>query len=232
MMKILSRTTLSTRSVKAVVRTLRTAGLAAVFVFAPVLAGQPYHLTLEANPAAAFPFLGKFGSVDLHVYQGGVRADGMLANAFSKNGQNTVTVENSISRTHSTLPLAEIASTIRGLSGDSGMKDTPVRGPTLAGRVGPLKATRHRLIYGPTAYIDVWTSTEIPYNGQLARIVEQLLQALAPGTAPIAKTLPGTPLYVELNFRRFPKTALLKLKAFAWGADDEEDALELGALYF
>jgi hypothetical protein len=225
--------TLSTSRLDVLLQTLRAASLVALFVSAASLhAAQPYHLTLEANPASAFPFLGKFGSVDLHVYQGGVRADGVLMNAFSKNGQNTVTVENSVSRTHSSVPLGEIGSTIRGLSGDSGMKDTPVLGATLAGRVGTMKATRHRLIYGPTAYIDVWTSTEIPYNAQLSRIVEQLLQALAPGTAPIAKTLPGTPLYVELNFRRFPKTTLLKLKSFTWGADDEADALKVGGLYF
>jgi hypothetical protein len=210
----------------------RAALTAALLVSTSPHAAQPYHLTLEANPASAFPFLGKFGSVDLHVYQGGVRADGALMNAFSKNGQNTVTVENSVTRTHSSVPLGEIASTIRSLGGDSGMKDTPILGATLAGRVGTLKATRHRLIYGPAAYIDIWTSTEIPYNAQLSRIVDQLLQALAPGTSPIAKTLPGTPLYVELNFRRFPKTTLLKLKAFSWGADDEADALAVGALYF
>ena len=34
-----------------------------------------YHLELEANPAAPFPFLGKFGTITLHVFPSGVRAE-------------------------------------------------------------------------------------------------------------------------------------------------------------
>ena len=41
---------------------------------------------LEATPAAAFPYLGRFGAVDLHVYATGVRADLLWLKGLSTNG--------------------------------------------------------------------------------------------------------------------------------------------------
>src|SRR5207244_9612203 len=43
-----------------------------------------YHLTLEAHPAAPFPFLSRFGTVTLDVYPAGVRADSFWLNGFSR----------------------------------------------------------------------------------------------------------------------------------------------------
>ena len=43
---------------------------------------------LEASPAAAFPYLGKFGNVELHVYAGGVRAEALWLNSFSRNDKH------------------------------------------------------------------------------------------------------------------------------------------------
>jgi len=57
-------------------------------------APRPYHLTLEATPAAAFPFLSKFGTVTLHLYSGGVRAETFWLNGFSRNESPNITVEN------------------------------------------------------------------------------------------------------------------------------------------
>src|ERR1043166_2229707 len=49
--------------------------LLAILLFAlPSFAAQPYHLQLEASPAAVFPYLGKFGTVDLPVSAPGVPA--------------------------------------------------------------------------------------------------------------------------------------------------------------
>ena len=45
---------------------LRAAFTAALIVSTfPLFAAQPYHLELEAAPAAVFPYLGKFGTVEL-----------------------------------------------------------------------------------------------------------------------------------------------------------------------
>ncbi|HYR27390.1 MAG TPA: hypothetical protein VEU30_02935, partial [Thermoanaerobaculia bacterium] len=62
-------------------------------------------------------------------------------------------------------------------------------------------------------------------------IVNQLLEGISPGTASVASKLSGTPVYVELNFRRFKKVPLVKLKKVTMSADDEKDALTLGSLY-
>jgi hypothetical protein len=46
------------------------------------------------------------------------------------------------------------------------------------------------------------------------------------------RAIPGTPLYVELNFRRYHKLPLLRLKSFVPNADGEAEALRVGKLYF
>ncbi|HEX6096796.1 MAG TPA: hypothetical protein VF432_10775 [Thermoanaerobaculia bacterium] len=196
-----------------------------------------YHLELEANPAAAFPYLSKFGtSIEVHVYPSGVRAEALWLNSFSKNGASAVTVANPLGRMYVDVPVAEIAPTLRKLAGDAaGVEKSavPARGPVLRGKVAGIDATRHRLMYGPTAWIDIWTTSAIPENPQLRRISNQLVAGISPGAVELARAIPGTPLYVELNFRRFKKVPLLKVKqlSFNVSAKDEQDALELGPIY-
>jgi hypothetical protein len=216
---------------------------AVVFVLSAVLSlaayGAPrrYHLELEANPAAAFPWLSKFGtSIEIHVYPSGVRAEALWLNSFSKNGAPSVTVANPLGRMYVDVPVAEIASVLRKLAGDdAGVERRAVaqRGPVTKGRVAGIEARRHRLMFGPQAWIDVWTTTAIPENAQLRRIADQLVTGVAPGTAPLMRTIAGTPVYVELNFRRFRKVPILKVKqlTFDVDAEEEQDALELGPVY-
>jgi len=212
----------------------RAALAAALFVSASVFAAQPYHLELEASPAAVFPYLGKFGDVELHVYAGGVRAEALWLNSFSKNGAADVTVVNPLGRMYVDVPVKEIAPILSRLAGNDAKVEraaAPTLGPAMQGKVGALTATRHRLMYGPAAYIDVWMTSAVPENPQLRRIVNGLLEGISPGTAKVASKLSGTPVYVELNFRRFKKVPLVKLKKLTMSADDEADALTLGSLY-
>lgn len=205
---------------------------AAVFAAPPV---KPYHLELEATPEAAFPYLGKFGKVDLHVYAGGVRGEALWLHGFSRNSAPTVTVANPLGRMFVDVKIAEITAILTKLAADdSGVerKASPPRlGPKLKGAVKGLAATRHRLVYGPNAWIDVWTTDAIPQNQQLRLIVNRIVGGISPGTAQVASKLPGTPIYVELNFRRFQKVPIIRFKSLKFGPTDEEDALTLGSLY-
>lgn len=197
-------------------------------------AARPYHLELEANPAAAFPYLGKFGAVELHVYENGVRAEALWLNSFSRNGTSAVTVMNPLARMYVDVPIRDIAPTLTKLAGAAGALEhslAPVMGPRVQGKVGGIAATRHRLIYGPSGWIDVWTTGVIPPNEQLRRIVDELVRGISPGTASVSRAISGTPVYVELNFRRFRQVPLLKMTKLTFAAEDEEDALELGPFY-
>ena len=98
-----------------------------------------------------------------------------------------------------------------------------------AGRVGELQATRYRLVYGPAAYIDIWSTHAFPENTQLRTIVQQFVGGISPGTATLAKTIPGTPIYVEMNFRRFQKLPLLRVKSIAYNNEGEADALKVSS---
>jgi hypothetical protein len=220
-------------------RTLAVLFLSIAFSTATTSAAPPprYHLELEANPAAAFPYLSKFGtSVEVHVYPSGVRVEALWLNSFSKNGAAAVTVANPLGRMYVDVPVAEIAPVLRKLAGsDAGVEKgaVPARGPVSKGKVSGIAAMRHRLVYGPQAWIDIWTTNAIPESPQLRRISEQLVAGISPGTAKLARTIPGTPLYIELNFRRFRKVTLLKVKqlTFDVSAEDEKDQLELGPVY-
>jgi len=211
----------------------RKGGLAAALLLFALPATAAYHLELEANPAAPFPFLGKFGTVTLHVYPGGVRAETLVLNGFSRNGTKTITVENPITRIATNEPIAGIAPTLQTLGSiDAAASAVPARGPEMAGKVGPIDARRYRLVYGANAWIDVWTTTAIAPSPQFRTIVEELVRGIAPGTAAALRTIPGTPLYVELNFRRYHTLPLLRLKSFAPNAGGEAEALRVGKLYF
>jgi hypothetical protein len=200
----------------------------------PAAAAQPYHLELEMTPEAAFPYLGRFGKVDLHVYAGGVRGEALWLHGFSRNGTTAVTVANPLARMYMDVEAAEVTSILTRLAGNKGGVERiaqPRLGPSMKGKVLGVDATRHRLIYGGDAYIDVWTTQVIPQNAQLRMLVKKVVSGVAPGTAAVTDKLPGTPIYVELNFRRFKKVPIVRMKKLTFAADDEEDALTLGHLY-
>ncbi|MEK6372281.1 MAG: hypothetical protein AABO58_06260 [Acidobacteriota bacterium] len=206
----------------------------ALLIALPALAApRPYHLTLEAHPAAPFPFLSRFGKVTLDVYPDGVRAETFWLNGFSRNGSPAVTVENPFWRMYTEVPLASIASTLRKLSsaGVENAAPAAVQKP-VGGAVKGVAAVRYRLQYGPEAWIDIWTTRAVPENPQLRAIVNELVAGISPATASVARTIPGTPIHVELNFRRYKKLTLLELKKIRYDSVGQDDALKVGTLYF
>lgn len=214
---------------------MRRSLLALLLCASPALAAAPpYHLTLEANPAAPFPFLAKFGTVTLHVYPGGVRAETFWLNGFSRNGTSTVTVENPLGRMYTDVPISDLAGILRKMSSlESGaMTVRPVTEKPVGGRVRGIDARRTRLLYGPQAWIDVWTTDAIPETPQLHAIVQQIVGGISPGTAAVLGAIHGTPLYVELNFSHYRKLPLLQMKSFASNNIGENGALSVGRLYF
>ena len=218
-------------------KTIRAALTAALFISITIstaaFAGTPYHLELEASPGAVFPYLGRFGDVELHVYEGGVRAEALWLDAFSRNGAKDVTVVNPLGRMYVEVPIGDIAPILSNLASDPSAierRAVPSSVVATAGKVGKHAATRHRLTYG-NAWIDVWTTKAVPENPQLRRIASALLQGISPGTAAHFARIRGTPILIELNFRRFQKVKLLRLKKLTMSADDEHDALTLGTLY-
>ncbi|HLJ75082.1 MAG TPA: hypothetical protein VKU62_10880 [Thermoanaerobaculia bacterium] len=201
----------------------------AVLLFATL----PYHLQLEANPSAPFPLLNKFGVVTLHVYPGGVRAESMWLNGFSRDG-STVTVENPLARMYTHVPVAQFAAMIERMANvevNEGGPPPPVNGPT-AGKVGGRIADRYRLIYGPEAWIDIWTSRSVPDSPQLKMLVDGFVRGVAPRTADVLRSIPGTPIYVEMNFEHYKKMPLVWIRSFVANSAGEQEALRVGRFYF
>ena len=216
---------------------LSTIVLATVVVFSAAAApapARPYHLELEATPEAAFPWLGRFGKVDLHVYPAGVRAEALWLHGFSRTGTSAVTVVNPLGRMYLDMPIADVPGMLQRLAGDRRGVEAgarPKAGPTMKGTVKGVAATRHRLMFGKSAWVDVWTTAVIPRNEQMRLLVKSVVGGISPGTAEAAAKLPGTPIYVELNFRRFKKVPLVRLKKLTFDDEGQEDALTLGKLY-
>jgi hypothetical protein len=193
---------------------------------------KPYHIELVANPAAPFPFLSKFGTMTLHIYPAGVRADTFWLNGFSRNGTPTVTVENPYGRMYTVVPMSEITNIMRKMAQEDTQTSAPSIAPPISGKVRGIAARRYRLMYGPEAWIDVWTTVVVPENPQLRTIITAFVQGVSPATAESIKSIPGTPIYVELNFRRYKKLPLVRLKSFSLSNVGQENALKVGMLYF
>ena len=199
----------------------------------PAATARPYHLQLEAYPAAPFPFLSKFGSMTIDLYPRGVRAETFWLNGFSLVGAKTLTVENPLNRSYSDVPLAEIAPGLQKLSTyGSYLAGSPVLKPPLKGTVRGIEATRYRFEYGPEAWLDLWTTNAVPENAQMRALQLELVRGIAPGTVAALKSVSGTPVYVELNFRRFKKVGLLKMKSLRFDNTGQSDALKPGTFYF
>jgi len=193
----------------------------------------PYHLELEANPAAPFPLLNKFGVVTLHVYPAGVRADSMWLNGFSRDGA-TVTVENPYARMYTDVPVMQFAETLEKMAHvevNEGAGAPPVA-PPVAGKVGGISAERYRLMYGPDAWIDIWTSHAVPESAQLKSLIDGFVRGVAPLTANALRSIPGTPIYVEINFSHYKKMPVVWVKSFVADSAGEHDALRVGRFYF
>jgi hypothetical protein len=201
---------------------------------APASAPKPYHLELEANPAAPFPFLSRFGKVQLHVYPSGVRAETMWLNGFSKNGSNTITVLHPVVKMYSDVPIDEIGNLLIKLGAMSNRKSFEAVAdvePPVRDKVKGLDAMRYRARYTRTAWIDIWTTTAIPESPQLKKIINQVVYNISPGTGALTRSIPGTPIQVELNFTNYKKVPLVTLKSLESVAAGEADALAVPAAY-
>ena len=192
---------------------------------------KPYHIVLEANPAAAFPFLSRFGTVTLDVYAAGVRAETLWLNGFTRKGTSAVTVENPLGRMYTDVPLPQIRTTLRKLSTSGVENAAPVRITQIVGNVKGVPSRRYRLLYGPEAWIDVWTTDTIPDNLQFRAIIDEFVRGISPATASAMSSIRGMPLYVELNFRHYKKVPLVHMKSMAWNNEGQDDALQPGAFY-
>jgi len=210
-----------------------TAVFLALLIATAAAASQKYHLTLEAHPAAPFPFLARFGTVTLDVYPTGVRASSFWLTGFSRTGSPAVTVQNPFWRMYTEVPLSSIASILHKLS-TLGVESSAPPSPRKAvgGAVKGVAAIRYRLQYGAQAWIDVWTTRAVPENPQLRAITNELVAGIAPPTAAVMRTIPGTPVFVEMNFRRYKKLTLLELKNVRFDNAGEDEALSVGKLYF
>lgn len=192
----------------------------------------PYHLTLEIRPAAVFPYLAKFGKVEVDVYPSGVAGEALFLSGFSRNGTRSITVMNPVARIYSDVPLSEISSILKTIGSFGPEHDAvPAAGPRITGKVEGIAATRHRLVFGPTAWIDVWMTSAVPENPQLRRIVDEVVTAISPGTGQMLSKIRGTPVYVELNFRRFKKVALVRPRTLNADTGGEAEAMKLGSFY-
>lgn len=207
----------------------------AILLLPSTLMAAGYRLELEANPAAPFPFLSKFGSVEITLYPGGVAAKAPLLRAFSRNGDPHVTVMSPLSRLYADVALPKIRSmllTLARAEGEvmPGMGEFPVAAP-VKGKVGGLEALRYRIQLGPESSMDVWTTTAIPKNPQYQRLALEFAGTISRAAAAMVSRFAGTPVYVELNTIHYKKVALLRVKGFRPASEGEAGDLAVGRLY-
>ncbi len=85
--------------------------------------------------------------------------------------------------------------------------------------------------YNDAEWIDVWTNRDVPTNPQFRAVIDAAIRGLSERSADLVRKIPGTPVYIELNFRGYHKVALLKLRRLPWNNSGETAALNLGGYY-
>lgn len=209
--------------------------LAATVEIGASQAPRLYTLELVASPMAPFPFLKKFGKIEISLFPGGVAGESMFLRGFSKNGEQTVTVVNPIGRMYVPVALSKVRDTFLSMSGKKGemmpgLPEFPVT-KLGEGKVKNLPASRYRVQLGPASSIDVWTTNVVPKNRQFEAVYLQLVDAVSHSAVNTIKRIPGTPVYIEMNTQKYKKLPLLALKSFSQTNNEEKEALEVGSFY-
>lgn len=198
-----------------------------------VSAATPYHLSLQSSPASVVPLLSRFGSIEIHVYDGGVRVESLAFDSFSRNGSPTITLLNPLARLYTEVPVEEFPELVARMAGirKSDSDAVPKLLAPVGGKVNGLNARRYRLMYDATEWMDIWTTTDVAENPQLRRIIDAFVRHFSPATAiPLAR-VPGNPVYVELNTATHPKFPLLQMRSLKRTSEGEEKALHVGRWY-
>lgn len=202
---------------------------AILFVLASV---RPFHLQLESSTAVTFPLLRRFGTITTDIYPAGFRSTSIWLRAFSRNGSRTVTVENSVTRTYVVMPMSDAGDIVRVLGGHPIEARPPTSVRATPGFVGRLSATRFRLMYAPNEFIDVWTTSVIGPAPAFRAFVDGLIRALSPTSAAVLRSIPGTPLYVELNIGRYRRFPMLRTRSIVFNHGGEQEALRISPFMF
>jgi hypothetical protein len=170
----------------------------------------------------------------VHVYPNGVRADSFWLDGFTRRGVDVFTLVNPMIRMYSQVPMAEVPAVVARFAEGNEMQNV---GPDriekpVAGKVGTLAAKRYRFVYERDGTIDFWMTNAIPENAELRTLVDGLITGISKPTAKAMRTLRGTPVYVELNYREHRKVNLLTVKRLTFNNAGESSALKLGSYYF
>jgi len=196
---------------------------------------KPFKVELIARPTAPFPFLKKFGQIDIALYAGGVSGESLFLRGFSRNGEETVTVVNPLGRMYVPMTLSKLRDTFVSMSGRKGeimpgLSVFPVS-KIGQGNVKNVPATRYRVQLGPESSMDVWTTSVIPKSRQFEAIYLRLVDAVSHSAVATFQKIPGTPIYIEMNTQKYKKLQLLSLKSFSNTNEGEKEALEVGSFY-
>ncbi len=201
--------------------------------FRPV---RDYRLEMELNLMAPFPFLDRFGAVQLIVYPQGVRAEGLAATAVTLTGSSTVRVENPLLRLYADVPVSELGNILLRQSGAStdellpGLQSVALT-RTGEGTVKDIPATRYRLSVEEGVSIDLWTTSAIPRNEHLNAMGLVVLGAISKSAAEAVTRLPGTVLYAEVNSPNHEKLCLLRLRTLTRSSAGFEEELTSGSFF-
>jgi len=195
----------------------------------------PYTLEIELIPTSA-SYLERFGTIDVTVYPGGVRAESLILNLFSRTGSSQMTLLSPLSRLYAEVPVGEARNILLKLSDSEdevvpGLAEFPIDSKVLIGKVGGVPAKRYRILLGEGSYVDVWSTTVIPENRQFKRLQTEVVSAISRPAANLVRKIPGTSIYIELNTEEHKKVPVLRLKSLVRSNEGESEALQRGRFY-
>lgn len=195
----------------------------------------PYTLELEVIPTSS-SYLERFGTIDVTVYPGGVRAESLILNLFSRNGSSQVTLLSPISRLYTEVPVAETRNILLKLTNSQGeivpgLAEFPIDSKVVVGKVRGVPAKRYRILMEAGSYLDVWSTTAIPENQQFKRLQTEVVSAFSRPAANLVRKIPGMSIYIELNTEEHEKVPVLRLRSLVRSNEGESEALQRGRFY-
>ena len=196
---------------------------------------RDYTLELTIRPVGDSPLIDRLGSVNLTVFPQGIHLDSTWLDGYSKRGTSTVVLKKPIARIYALMPLEGFRSVVRRMAGSDSELMPGLGNLTVdqkaRGKVSGMPATRHRIMLGEGAWVDVWTSDTIPHNSQLQRLTVEILSAVSEDAGRLSGQISGVPVFIQINTADHPKETILAIRSLRRSSAGAAEMLDVGSFY-
>jgi hypothetical protein len=174
------------------------------------------------------------GKIELTVFPEGIRGDSLLFAGYARSGDDDLIIMNRVARIYSSLAIESVTRFL-GRRLQPG-EQVPAGNYSLSASgeermIAGLPSLHYRVHLGPESHLDIWITEALEESEVFRRLTDQVIGALAAPIAPMLSALPGMPVEVVLQTRRFPHLELLSLQRVSYDSSRSGKLLKVGRFY-